>query len=138
MGSNNPHEKLGDRIRKILSESSISQRELARRLHVGPNQVSRWVLGTVAPTYTVLNDILKFCRKPEQAGWLLTGKPSGSITDSKQQANGKELEGELEGMKDLIISLQAKIIKLQETIEERDRQLSELLKEKKERSIKSN
>ena len=74
MVSSNPHSKLGDRIRKLLDDSSVSQRELARRLKVGPNQVSRWVLGTVAPTYTVLNDILKTCRKQHEAGWLLTGK----------------------------------------------------------------
>ena len=81
MGADRPHSKLGERIRTLLGDSGISQRELARRLDVGPNQVSRWILGGVAPTYTVLNDILKICRKKHQAGWLLTGNTSQDRTD---------------------------------------------------------
>jgi hypothetical protein len=40
-------------------------------------------------------------------------------------------------MKDLIISLQSKVITLKETIEERDRQIAELLNQKKSKSIKN-
>lgn len=88
----NPHIKLGDRIRKILEDSSISQRELARRLGVGPNQVSRWILGTVAPTYTVLNDILKICRKTTEAGWLLSGKGEGKTNSQHEDDSNNETE----------------------------------------------
>lgn len=138
MGSDKPHEKLGDRIRKLLDNSNISQRELARRLDVGPNQVSRWILGGVAPTYTVLNDILKICRSPLEAGWLLTGKEGKKQTASSSQSEGSTLktEEEQEAMKDLIISLQSKVITLKETIEERDKQIAELLNQKKAKSIK--
>ena len=73
IGMSNPHSKLGDRIRKLIEDAGVSQRELARKLKVGPNQVSRWVLGSVAPTYTVLHDILKICKQPQESGWLLTG-----------------------------------------------------------------
>lgn len=90
------HLKLGDRIRKIIEDSSVSQRELARRLGVGPNQVSRWVLGTVAPTYTVLNDILKICRKTQEAGWLLSGKGEGESTNKNQHDGNTNDEAETE------------------------------------------
>ena len=78
MSTDKPHNKLGTRIRKMLDEAGISQRELARKLNVGPNQVSRWVIGAVAPTYTVLSDILKLCRQPHQGTWLLTGREKSS------------------------------------------------------------
>ncbi len=92
MGSDRPHQKLGERIRTLLSDSDISQRELARRLDVGPNQVSRWILGGVAPTYTALNELLKVCRKQHQAGWLLTGKSSQDKSDATTTLNDEEAE----------------------------------------------
>jgi transcriptional regulator with XRE-family HTH domain len=103
----NTHIKLGSRIRKILEDSSVSQRELARRLGVGPNQVSRWVLGTVAPTYTVLNDILKICRKTTEAGWLLSGKGESENhhgDDSSNETEEAKMKQLLEA-KDKIIQL---------------------------------
>ena len=81
-----PHQALGDRLRRLIDDSGISQRELARKLKVGPNQVSRWVVGAVAPTYTVLNDILKLCRKQHEAGWLLTGKSPKIGTEKDLQS----------------------------------------------------
>jgi len=139
MGVDKPHIKLGDRIRKLLDESGITQRELARRLDVGPNQVSRWILGGVAPTYTVLNDILKICRKFHSASWLLTGKGSMDQKDPTGGNNADTIntsEEEIEAMKDLIISLQSKVIELKETLEERDREIAELISGKKVRSVR--
>ena len=138
-GVDKPHVKLGDRIRKLLDESNISQRELARRLDVGPNQVSRWIVGGVAPTYTVLNDILKICRKFHSASWLLTGK--GSMDQKNPISTGNTensnfSEEELERMKDLIISLQSKVISLNEELKDRDRQIEELIAGKKVQSIR--
>jgi|TARA_B110000438_G_scaffold31065_1_gene30573 transcriptional regulator with XRE-family HTH domain len=98
------HVALGSRIRKILDDSAISQRELSRKLKVGPNQVSRWVLGAVAPTYTVINEILKICRKQHLTNWVLTGKgessslnsdtPSGAAYDSPND-NPRQGEDEM-------------------------------------------
>lgn len=114
----NPHCKLGDRIRRLLDDSAISQRELARRLGVGPNQVSRWVLGTVAPTYTVLNDILKTCRKTSEAGWLLTGKGSQEqcrtpeLPEDNAQSINTTTEEEAEVLQKELLQAKNEIIEL--------------------------
>ena len=132
-----PHAKLGDRIRRLLDDSNISQRELARRLDVGPNQVSRWILGGVAPTYTVLSDILKICRSPLEAGWLLTGKGSTTTASTSLTPANTETDEEIEAMKDLVISLQSKVIALQDALVDRDRQIADLTSGKKRSSIKN-
>ena len=95
------HVALGQRIREILDDTGISQRELSRKLKVGPNQVSRWVLGAVAPTYTVINDILKICRKQHLTNWVLTGEGksdrTGQTSDVETQSilNSNNREDEL-------------------------------------------
>lgn len=135
----NPHSKLGDRIRKLLEDSGVSQRELSRRLKVGPNQVSRWVLGSVAPTYTVMHDILKTCRKLSEAGWLLTGKGSQPATDKLLPPNQsiqntdeeyEMIQRELLDAKNEIIMLLKENSLLKDTI-------SELTTSKKDGSLKS-
>ena len=104
------HAALGERIRTLLDEAGISQRELARKLKVGPNQVSRWVLGAVAPTYTVLSDMLKLCRQPHQGTWLLTGKGKLSkaievqAADTNNNTVNSKHERELDMLKDDLIA----------------------------------
>jgi len=110
--------KLGERIRRLLEESDISQRELARRLNVGPNQVSRWVLGNVSPSYAVLNSILKVCRKPQMGQWLLTGKDSMShgIKPTPEKEEDAMLKDDLLIAQKKIISLQDEIICLKDLL----------------------
>ncbi len=125
-----PHKKLGDRIRKLLDDSQISQRELARKLKVGPNQVSRWVLGNVAPTYTVLNDIIKLSRQPHLSGWLLSGK---GTMEQKQGISSEEYtadqlskhEKEMEMLKDKLIAVMEEKDELRKEVAELKAMLAE-------------
>jgi transcriptional regulator with XRE-family HTH domain len=127
-----PHHKLGDRIRKLLDDSKISQRELARKLKVGPNQVSRWVLGNVAPTYTVLNDIIKLSRQPHLSGWLLSGKGEGTM-EQKQDISSEEYtadqlskhEKEMEMLKDKLIAVMEEKDELRKEVAELKAMLAE-------------
>ena len=130
MKEKTPHHKLGDRIRKLLDDSQISQRELARKLKVGPNQVSRWVLGNVAPTYTVLNDIIKLSRQPHLSGWLLSGK---GTMEQKQDISSEEYtadqlskhEKEMEMLKDKLIAVMEEKDELRKEVAELKAMLAE-------------
>jgi len=67
--------KLGDRLRRVIEIHDTSQRGLAKLMEVGPNQVSRWISGAVAPSSIVMSDIICILRvKPDTAYWLITGK----------------------------------------------------------------
>ena len=51
--------EFGERLQQILKENKISQSELARRLKINQNEISRYCTGKRKPPIDILIDICK-------------------------------------------------------------------------------
>lgn len=86
--------EIGSQLRYFRQKEKMSQKQLANRLHVTPQTVSKWELDKSAPDYDQLIALSKIFRKSTDA-LLGQAKPSllDYLTDPRSVVRGFGLDG---------------------------------------------
>ena len=79
-----------DRLFQLRKEEGLSQEELASRLHVTRQAVSRWEQGITVPSVDTLQRIASVFRRPVDE---LLGNPAGYCQSCGMELRGEEEQG---------------------------------------------
>jgi transcriptional regulator with XRE-family HTH domain len=108
---------LDKRLAEIISESPLTQLEIANKMGIDQAQISRWKKGETEPTAYMLTQFIKSSKTQSNLSWLLTGKETERETIIKAEENS-QMEEEM--FKELVATQRQLIEALQEISDLKD------------------
>ena len=108
--------KIGEKIKKAIKESNLTQEDTAKKLKISRQQICNWIHNRNTPTINLLNEIIKITGK--DANYFF-GLPSYTVNNplvgNKQNTLQTTIDAaEFESIKQDIALLKKVVIELQD------------------------